>query len=237
MATKMKNGLRRIQFYLPEESYLKILPEIQNSGLTESAFCSEKIVGAKLSSRGAPAGNQNKKGKYKIAGTLTRINLLRGVKEFTFGEAKTEAEEVLKIDNESYIDLLHRTDNYDSPSEETVHEMENQNDGSLLTDASGVSQPMNLEELRLISVDEVDALIDNIDEIFCQIKHPPAEEIFKSGQITDPKVFDSNGSVGDQNTLSEDVNDIPANKHQPALEEHNLPIRIMPLKQTSLFDM
>ena len=48
MATKIKNGLRRIQVYLTEESYLKILPEIKEPGLTESAYCSEKIVGVKL---------------------------------------------------------------------------------------------------------------------------------------------------------------------------------------------
>ena len=63
MASKIKSGLWRIQVYLSDENYSELLPEIEESGLSESAFFSEKITGMKQVRRGAPNGNQNAKKK------------------------------------------------------------------------------------------------------------------------------------------------------------------------------
>lgn len=231
----MKNGLRRIQFYLSEESYAKILPEIQSSGLTESAFCSEKIAGAKLSSRGAPAGNQNKRGKYKIAASSNRINsLIATVKKPANVEAEAEKKVAVIINNESYIDGLHRTGVNDLAFEKSDRETSRETDGALFGDESGASQPINSENNpRLISPEEIDALIDNIDEILCQIKTRSSEKNFEFGKTADSDAFDSTVSIGDTKALS--TNEIPKDKRQ-ATEELLKP-KPQPLKQISLFDI
>ncbi len=73
MATKMKNGLRRFQFYLTEEGYRKFEAELEefNKGrteenlpkLSESGFCQLKLTGASPLLRGAPRGNKNACGR------------------------------------------------------------------------------------------------------------------------------------------------------------------------------
>lgn len=69
MATKMKNGLRRLQFYLNEDAYQQFKAEFEKfnqnreekgeSKLSESGFCQKKLTGALPRFRGAPKGNKN----------------------------------------------------------------------------------------------------------------------------------------------------------------------------------
>ena len=185
----MKNGLRRIQFYLSEESYLKILPEIINSGLTESAFCSEKIAGEKLPARGAPIGNQNKKRKCKAleseTTSETTFDNFKDASESAPDTAEGRTETAIRNDV-TYIDrfeqigghiLLSDAGNYKAA------EVANETADHFVENEDSARRTSNREKkFQIFSAEDVEDIVGNMDEVFCA--NSPSPGIGSNTQTT-----------------------------------------------------